>query len=151
MLLHTSSQPDILEVIADQSARAGREEVRPAGAASVQRPVGWDEDLDVYATVEEIRDMSVFFGFGDAELIFVGETDGFSETVGYFFRREGEANRETPFVFGHGDEKRFKIFPLETIEFGYDEGFGEFPSPVFAEIKENDCVIVLDGDERILF
>ena len=49
------SRQQVLEVIADQSARAGREEVRPAGAASVQRPVGWDEDLDVYAAGRQVK------------------------------------------------------------------------------------------------
>lgn len=102
-------------------------------------------------TVEEVGDMRVLFGFGDAELILVRETDGFPEAVGYFFRRKGGMDREIPLVFGHSHEECFEIFPFESVELGDDEGFGKFPGPVFAEIEEDDSIIVLDGDKGVLF
>jgi phosphate starvation-inducible PhoH-like protein len=50
------SRQQVLEVIADQSARVGRDgALHGAGDGRHPRPVGWEDELDVYASGRQVR------------------------------------------------------------------------------------------------
>jgi phosphate starvation-inducible PhoH-like protein len=49
------SRQQVLEVIADQSARVARSDERPAPGGRAPRPVGWEDDLNVYAAGRAVR------------------------------------------------------------------------------------------------
>ena len=101
------------------------------------------------ATIEEVGDMRVFFGFGDAELDFPVFTEHFSERVGYLFGGESDVNGEVSFVLGHGNEVDIEFFgSRESVEIGKGERFGDFARAIFAVVEENDGIAVLYGADR---
>ncbi len=121
--------------------------------------LGWNQDMILIgewlflSAIEEVGDVGVLFGFGDAKLFFSVFGKYFAEGVLDVFGRKSDIEREIPFVFGHGDEIDVeKFWSIEFVETWKDEGLGEFARAVFAEIVKNDGVFFLDeSDGRAVF
>ena len=115
---------------------------------------GFDKDpvlagvLLLNAAVEEEGYMSVFLGLGNPELLETLVGDILAEGV---FKRLGLECymdvRHGCVVLSHADIiEALELLSLEAAECGVDKGSGDLSRSVGAEVKENDRVVILDGN-----
>ena len=99
-----------------------------------------------FTAIKEIRDVSVFFRFGNAQLGLAGLGQDFAQCVGDPFFIIDDVYRKVVFVTGHGRKVRVQFLRTrEAVEIGDDESGRQLTGPVGAEVEEDDAVPILDG------
>src|SRR5208283_1376417 len=103
------------------------------------------------ATVEEIGNVGVFFGFGAAEIFVLQILEDLSKDVLEFFGGDDALEPGPVFVvLGHADvEEIFGALGVgEFVEVRSFEGVGDLAGAVGAEIVEDDRIVVADDADR---
>lgn len=98
------------------------------------------------AAVEEVGDVGVFLGFGDAHLFHAGGGDGLAE--GHFEGLRGEDGIAGVgfIVLGEGEEVDvWDWAALEALEVFFQKCVGELAGAVCAEVEEEDDIAIADA------
>ena len=79
----------------------------------------------------------------DAELFYAVLAQVFAQGIFQRLRLISHMDiREGLVILRHGDEIHREVFPRKAGEFRIDEGAGDLPGPVGAEIEEDDRIIL---------